>query len=199
MIEDYRQEGNKHFFLVDGVWVWPMQNQHAIEVMSLLLSAFGCARYVEIGTAYGGFPIIVRENGFTGVITTYNIKNELNADVEHLFVTHNISHIIRDVFTVVDEIGSLIKSDGRTLLMCDGGDKAMEFNLFANYLKQGDVIVAHDYCNTIQKFENEIKHECWGVCELTYSKIEDTCAKCGIRQIETDVSAMAAYFVGVKI
>lgn len=45
-------------------------------------------------------------------------------------------------------------SKKRALIFCDGGNKALEMQTFAPYLKEGDLIMAHDY--TIEIVEADL-------------------------------------------
>ena len=56
-----------------------------------------------------------------------------------------------DVFSIEQEIGDLIKSDGMTILFCDGGNKPKELATFSKYLKKGDYICTHDWGTEVVK------------------------------------------------
>jgi hydroxymethylpyrimidine pyrophosphatase-like HAD family hydrolase len=60
-----------------------------------------------------------------------------------------------------NEIIELIQSEGRTLVVCDGGDKPKEFNTFSKYLKSGDVIMAHDYCESQTEWKEKTDYWQW--------------------------------------
>ena len=48
------------------------------------------------------------------------------------------------------------------LLLCDGGNKNREFNLFSNYLKKNDVIMCHDYSESNADFLIMKNNAGWG-------------------------------------
>lgn len=52
-----------------------------------------------------------------------------------------------DCFEKIDEIQEWIQRRGLCFVLCDGGNKPKEFNTFSKFLKSGDVISAHDYCD----------------------------------------------------
>lgn len=54
---------------------------------------------------------------------------------------------------IIEEIKSLITSPGKALVLCDGGNKEGEFNLYAQFLKPGDVIMLHDYAHSDEDYE----------------------------------------------
>lgn len=66
---------------------------------------------------------------------------------EKIINNENINFIIGDCFNekVINEIIELIKNSGKSLILCDGGNKNQEFNLYSEFLKPGDVIMCHDY------------------------------------------------------
>lgn len=199
IIEEYRaEEGNKHLYKIDDVWVWPMQNNQIFPLFEKLFKDNKFERIVEIGTAYGGLPILLRTMGFEGDILTYNIHDELKDDVASLFNKFVIYRMIQDVFTHEKELGDMISAKGGTLVICDGGDKPREVNNFSKYLKSGDVIITHDYFESEEKFESGELSEYWGVCEITYKDIKQACEGNGIEQIEPTLSERAAMYVGRK-
>jgi hydroxymethylpyrimidine pyrophosphatase-like HAD family hydrolase len=59
------------------------------------------------------------------------------------------------------DIIELIQSEGRTLVVCDGGNKAKEFNIFSKYLKPNDVIIAHDYCENDIEWKEKTDYWQW--------------------------------------
>lgn len=58
-----------------------------------------------------------------------------------------------DVFDYEESIGRLIQQVGRTIVYCDGGNKAREINVFSKYLKSGDLIAVHDMATEIFYYE----------------------------------------------
>jgi hypothetical protein len=54
---------------------------------------------------------------------------------------------------IIEEIRSLIQRNGKTLLLCDGGNKEKEFEIYASFLKDGDVIMLHDYAHSDSEYE----------------------------------------------
>ena len=74
----------------------------------------------------------------------------------HLAVEKNIRFITADCFAYETEIGNFIQQDGLTLVLCDGGNKVKEFSTFASYLKKGDIIMVHDYGESIEQYKRDI-------------------------------------------
>jgi hypothetical protein len=74
-------------------------------------------------------------------------------------------------------IKDFIQSEGTTLVLCDGGNKISEFNLISPLLKEGDIIMAHDYIDTIENFEQNFKNKIWNWCEIKESDISEISEK----------------------
>lgn len=68
-----------------------------------------------------------------------------------------------DIFAATQEIVDLIQQPGISVVLCDGGDKPREMNLFAEYLKPGDVIASHDWMTP-----------CWPFGEIWLSDVHHT-------------------------
>ena len=77
--------------------------------------------------------------------------------------------VLRDPVTTA-YVAGLIGGAGRTLLLCDNGNKNREFNLYAPYLKHGDIIMAHDYVASG-------KEDRWKASEVNIDLIRDTIAE----------------------
>lgn len=99
---------------------------------------------IEIGFHRGGLSAWLNDNKNPRAnLICYDITNEF------LESKDNIDFRIANCFdeNTVNEIKSLIQADGRTLVLCDGGNKELEFTIFTNFLKPNDVIMLHDYCD----------------------------------------------------
>lgn len=104
---------------------------------------------IEVGFHRGGLSEWLNDNKKKeSELYCYDITNKF------LESKTNINFIISDCFNpnTIDEIENLIKSGKKTLLLCDGGNKEQEFNTFSKFLKNGDVIMIHDYCEKIDEF-----------------------------------------------
>ena len=45
----------------------------------------------------------------------------------------------------INYLAEQIENGGKTLIIADGGDKAKEFNIYADHLKVGDHLMVHDW------------------------------------------------------
>jgi len=134
---------------------------------------------IEIGTLNGGLTLLLSDL-FNGPVVSYDVKEIANEYRNKVADKSNITLYIEDVFeseTIVD----ILTSEKKVLLLCDGGNKIKEVNMFAKYLKPGDVIMAHDYFEARNKFSAEK----WTGCEITYDDIKMECIKNNI-ETKTD-------------
>lgn len=114
---------------------------------------------VEIGTYNGGLTSWLFDNlKEGGKLISYDIDGSIN----HTKRT-DIDFRVDDCFAdqPFKDIVELIQSEGRTLVVCDGGDKPKEFNVFSKYLKSGDVIIAHDYSESEDEWKDKTNFWQW--------------------------------------
>lgn len=130
---------------------------------------------IEIGTSLAGL---------TYIIDDICVENKLNKNI-HTFDSAYRDYVEKYLnernvkFYVMDEnteefkttVKDLILNGGKTLVLCDGGNKIHEFNYYSHHIKEGDFIMAHDYCPNIKMFEEEIKNKIWNWHEIQLSDI----------------------------
>lgn len=125
------------------------QNRMALPTWSYAMELYPPARIIEIGTAGGGFitALAVHAYNIRARVVTYDLAPP---DQRYTALGHFLGIEYRspcDVFMpwVIQEIETNIILPGPTFLLCDGGNKPLELEQFARFLKPGDVIAAHDY------------------------------------------------------
>jgi cephalosporin hydroxylase len=144
-----------------------MQNNITFASFDVFLKEQNFKNVIEIGTAYGGFCLFLYEKSIE-----YNY-NFLSFDIVDRVGDENLKgRIILDVFSkdALDIINDKISS-GKTLILCDGGDKKKEFNYFSRIINSGDFIMAHDYAINEEHFLNNIKDTYWDWCEIIDSDV----------------------------
>jgi len=102
-----------------------------------------------------------------------------------------------DCFLKEAEIGNLIQQNGRSLLLCDGGDKPKEVNTFAKYLKKGDIIMGHDYFHSEEE-EEKYLNKIWYGKELCYKDVEKTLEKENISVIYRETFDPVVWMCAIK-
>ena len=161
-------------------------------------------RILEIGTALGGFTkflqIVSNENNLEIKIRTYDIiYHRWYDDLIKEGVDLRVENVFNDGYSdVSDDVKNFITEEGITLILCDGGYKKGEFNILSNYLKVGDIIMAHDYCYDIQDFESNIKNKIWNWCEINESDIEESCNINNLKPYNQEVFNKAAWVCKIK-
>lgn len=107
---------------------------------------------IEIGFHRGAFSSWLYKN--KNKITEFFCYDvSLN---EKLVDDNNINFILGDCFeqNVINQIKELISKKGKSLILCDGGNKNEEFKLYSQFLKKGDVVMCHDYSHSNEDFVN---------------------------------------------
>ena len=162
------------------------QTNLAISSFEQLLRPIDFARIVEFGTWNGNFSIYLalwclRRNAdfytydiinWKKATDSFNNNRESSANFLSQFLDGHFEpgNVLEEPLKT--KIASLISSDGCTVLFCDNGNKKLEFNLYAPYLKPGDIIIVHDWKK-----------------EINPPDIEGICIACNIKEIHKDLSA----------
>jgi hypothetical protein len=90
----------------------------------------------------------------------------------------NIQNLFDASYSELEErelIETYVQSPGISLVLCDGGNKRMQFNILSALLKEGDFIMAHDYAPDLRCFNERIKGKRWNWFEIEDSHIEEAC------------------------
>lgn len=168
-----------------------MQHKDAFNVFKKLLNEVRPARIVEVGTSHGGLTLYLRdalnEIGLQdSPIKTFDvIKFDSHVTLQK---TEGIDLIYDNIFSGSylqiqnpDLVVPFIQSEGTTLVLCDGGAKRYEFQLLAPFLKQHDIIMAHDYSPNLEYFQKHIMNKTWDWLEIDDSHIDDVCSQQNLR------------------
>ena len=164
-----------------------MQNHNILFPFFRLIRRIKPSRVIEIGTAHGGLTLMIRDlmdlNGLqSSDLVTYDVvnptglideieKSNLNIKVEHKNVFDNDYNLIDDT------LSEIIKSEGITIILCDGGNKKEEFKTLSGYMKSGDIIMAHDYAYDEKYYSEKIHNKIWYWHEIKNSDILESCEK----------------------
>jgi cephalosporin hydroxylase len=176
-----------------------MQNNKILEVFYDLLEKTKPKRIIEIGTAYGGFTLMLRDLlDLVGLedskILTYDVNrptdlidkiNKNNLSIE--FYVHNVFD--RQYNITDSNLINEIINDGKTIILCDGGNKVEEFKSLSKFVKIGDIIMAHDYSYDVDFYNEEIHNKVWYWLEIQNSDIQETCEKYNLQSfMEEDLN-----------
>ena len=166
------------------------QNPYIEEAFKTLLG-FGFERVVELGTQNGGFTIFLSRL-FKKIITFDN--KSIGKTLETFKRFKNIHFIETNIFQNIEYIGSQISNEGKTLLLCDNGNKIKEVAIFTKYLKTGDFIMAHDYAKTREYFKSTMNVSYWHCLEITDADIDFN----DLLKIDDERINKSAWFCAIK-
>lgn len=151
------------------------------------------SQILEIGTMHGGLTLLIKDIldsiGLLQVkIKTYDIEDQ--EFLKPLVIDTNVDVITDNLFDhtykkfknkeTQDNITNYIQQEGLTIVLCDGGCKKCEYNILAPLLKNGDIIMAHDYAPNNLFFEQYMKNKIWDWMEIEDEDIRDISAKYGL-------------------
>jgi len=165
-----------------------MQHTSVREKFIKLITSIKPVKILEIGTSSGGLTLMLRDILDTnGLESTRLVSYDINDPVylrRHVNNGRNIELKVENIFNHQydklengGEIIDIITSDGTTLVLCDGGSKKNEFRILSDYLKIGDVIMAHDYAPNQTYFQEHINNKIWDWMEIQDSDIDDSCQR----------------------
>lgn len=147
--------------------IFTQQNKNFYPAFEKLFAQENIARVLEIGTATGGFIRAVRDLTDAEIVTYDIAETKHRGELEE----NNISVRVQSIFEDFDIVEDYISNEGQVLVLCDGGNKIKEFEVFSRILKSGDIIMAHDYSYDENLYQAYIKNHVWRWCEIQYKDI----------------------------
>jgi len=165
-----------------------MQHTLIKEKFLKLLTELKPVKIIEIGTSSGGLTLLLRDildgNGLEKTrLISYDVnepshlRHYVNKGSKIELRIENIFNNQYDKLENGQEVIDIITSKGTTLILCDGGSKKNEFRLLSDYLKVGDVIMAHDYSPNETYFQEHINNKVWNWLEIQDNDINESCEK----------------------
>lgn len=212
------------------------QNPSAFVSLNRLLNAHNFDTIIELGTHTGGISLLLalyclnsripatcansREPSL-GVNLTHHKRPKQFHTFDYVNRDEGRAKLIeqmgahfyqRDTLTDPKTIGfirDLISNpaSGTVLLLCDGGNKKLEVELYGGSLKSGDFIMAHDWAYDQEAFERNKREGIWMSWEVRMENgdgvdqqfgIGESLRKYGIFQIYADEFDRVAWFCGAK-
>jgi hypothetical protein len=184
-----------------------MQHEDALQAFKDFISVNKPKRILEIGTADGGLTLALRnildEMGMSTVpIRSFDVQHRPAYD---LLISQNIEVIVENLFD--DNYTRIIKPDlvipfiqaaGTTLVLCDGGYKVGEFKVLAPLIKPGDFIMAHDYIDTVENFQNHYYGKIWDWQEVKDSDLDSVSQEYGLLDVNQDLFKPVVWTCKVK-
>lgn len=118
---------------------------------------------IELGTDYGGLTNAIADNVVSNDALIYTF--DINKDRFINYWPEKIIFNCMDIYSNFEYVIKLIKTK-RVLVLCDGGNKELEFNTLQSHMKPGDVIMAHDYFANKNEFEKSKQSGGWAWWEF---------------------------------
>lgn len=157
------------------------QNPYAFRTFFNFLKEVRPRTIFEVGTSLGGFTQYLNYTcnrlGIETRILTFDIfsRNEYKSLREN-GIEVVLDNIFSENYTLIpQEYIDIIKQEGTTVVLCDGGDKVREFKLLSQHLKSGDFILGHDYAKDQDDFNSRVNRKLWNWFELQESDISEVC------------------------
>ena len=203
VVEAVPHDARAGYVMIDDLML--MQNRRAIGAFDRLwrhLADAGDrpARIVELGTGPGGMAVILKRYCDTAGAQFITYDRQSAAAAHGQFAAARIDFRVKDFserFTVA-EIARELQQPGLTVLLCDGGDKACDVNTFADYLKPGDLVLAHDYAPSLEVFRRDIAGRLWSWCEVTDADLADASKRNALEEVLPDAFHPAVWTCRVK-
>lgn len=180
------------------------QNHYAYEAFYNLLNEVKPSRILEIGTAMGGFTMFLKLTCNDLRLNIPILSYDIHGRQEHSTLIESgvdvrIENVFNDNYSEVkQEIIDYIQQDGTTLVLCDGGWKIGEFNLLSKFIKQGDIIMAHDYASTTDYFNNHINLKFWNWLEIQDSDIQGAVSNNNLEPFMQEQFTQAVWVCKIK-
>ena len=135
--------------------VWPLGVSSSLTWLDLgaiahIIQIAHIRAVLEIGVEHGGLSAWLMAYGRYNDVAYRGVDITLNALQTHVGVVDRSAFVERDAWTheaVEDARQWLASQPVPVLIICDGGDKPKELRLYAPLLRDGDVMVGHDYHN----------------------------------------------------
>jgi cephalosporin hydroxylase len=172
-----------------------MQHKNTFAVFEDFLKEINPSNILEIGTAEGGFILGIRD-----ILDKIGLKNTkirtfdiYENEKRNLLSNFNIQLYTENIFDInynlikPELIIPFIQQSGTTLIFCDGGNKAKEFNVLSEYLKIGDIIMAHDYIDTRDNYLNNFEGKIWSAHEIGEPDIAECCRVHNLNPFHQDI------------
>lgn len=184
------------------------QNQYFINNFKNIIDEIKPKRIIEIGTGFGNTTLLISDiinelNLEETIIKTFDVKEKGNSEnlkqVDNIIVyIGNIFNYREKILTKPHEITEFLSKEDVNLILCDGGLKKVEFEILSQYMKKGDIIMAHDYAPNKEIFEAEYKNKIWNHMEITDKDIQKSVEKHNLKPYRMDIIKETAWVAKIK-
>ena len=135
--------------------VWPMGVSSSLTWLDLgaiahIIQVANIRTVLEIGVEHGGLSAWIMAYGRYNGLAYQGVDITLGALQTQLGLVDRSAFVERDAWTaeaVADARRWLDSQMAPALIICDGGDKPREMTIYAPLLRDGDIMIGHDYHN----------------------------------------------------
>ncbi len=146
--------------------IWMSQCKGAIKVIGDFIKENPFDMIIETGTYTGGMTLFLSKI-LGDKLHSFDIDGSFVKDTtRNQILGNNTSLYTEDIFNSNTIPKLLLSCKGRVLLLLDNGDKLMELAMYHRYLKEGDIVMLHDYHPVIPD-KNTGSRIRWNGCEVS--------------------------------
>lgn len=150
---------------------FPMcQNRLSVPAWSYLIEKTYPELIIEIGHWSGGLSccLAIAMKNIGGKVFAFDV-NEPSQELSQWMDLLPLAFRKIDALSPegIQLISSLISAHSPCAVLCDNGNKPVEFNTYAPFLKKGDIIAAHDFAHD----------PLWPWGEITEAQVAESCVK----------------------
>ena len=137
-------------------------------------------RILELGTSRGGLTYFLSTIFDGPIITVDNETKYIDQKVYNVARVMKADHMSFETQQFLHK--EFISKEGKTLVLCDGGDKPSIFNAFAALIKDGDFIGVHDFFVSKEEYE---KQNAWNWMECSEDQIKNVIKEYKLEKTDT--------------
>jgi predicted O-methyltransferase YrrM len=178
------------------------QNNYALQLIDYLLKNLNPKLIIEFGARTGGLSVFLSlysKLKNCEFLTFEYAKENTPLLYENIIKGFDGKIHYEDIFSknVIDLLKEKIASSERSILFCDAL-KIQEFNLYSDFMKSGDIILAHDYAHDEEDFQNMMNERIWFCNEIKYKDIEESCKRNNLYYLDFELFRTSAWGVFIK-
>lgn len=178
------------------------QNNYALLIIDKIFELTEPQFIIEFGTRTGGLSIFLKLYAINKNIKFITYDSEKSDSVplyKDLFKLLDIDFRCEDITSpkTINEVKELIKISGRTILFCDA-QKTLEFNIYSDFLKNGDLAMCHDYFHDENHFKAAKNMSVWNTMECKYSDLKESIDRNNMSYFLYDYTFLSAWGAFIK-
>ena len=120
------------------------QTFSALFWLEVLLRELSPAAALELGSGSGRVPLLLALHCPGHVVTCDSHELYMGGDLGRLYERLGITFLKKDVLHRDTAMALMMGMSRPRFVLCDNGNKPLEFDLYSEFLQQGDVIAVHD-------------------------------------------------------